>query len=247
MTNEKQNGTIGNTLKKLREEKKLSMATVASALGVSTGAYQKYENNSRDVSTLLLSTLADFYGVTTDYLLGREPEPDPLKMFNISAQAVDSDKFIEEYEKLPELAKQIFIDTMLKLSEAATKREKEDRLISIRFFERTAVSAGTGLYDDNNEYPTVKRVPDNAITRATDFCCYVSGDSMEPDYYDGDLICVKVQPSVEVGEVGVFVINGELFVKKLGANGLVSLNPKYSTIKKSPDIICQGKVLGKID
>ena len=247
MTNEKQNGTIGNTLKKLREEKKLSMATVASALGVSTGAYQKYENNSRDVSTLLLSTLADFYGVTTDYLLGREPEPDPLKMFNISAQAVDSDKFIETYEKLPELAKQIFIDTMLKLSEAATKREKEDRLISIRFFERTAVSAGTGLYDDNNEYPTVKRVPDNAITRAADFCCYVSGDSMEPDYYDGDLICVKVQPSVEVGEVGVFVINGELFVKKLGANGLVSLNPKYSTIKKSPDIICQGKVLGKID
>ena len=131
MTNEKQNGTIGNTLKKLREEKKLSMATVASALGVSTGAYQKYENNSRDVSTLLLSTLADFYGVTTDYLLGREPEPDPLKMFNISAQAVDSDKFIETYEKLPELAKQIFIDTMLKLSEAATKREKEDRLIRI--------------------------------------------------------------------------------------------------------------------
>lgn len=90
-------------------------------------------------------------------------------------------------------------------------------------------------------------MPDNAITRAADFCCYVSGDSMEPDYYDGDLICVKVQPSVEVGEVGVFVINGELFVKKLGANGLVSLNPKYSTIKKSPDIICQGKVLGKID
>lgn len=127
MTNEKQNGTIGNTLKKLREEKKLSMATVASALGVSTGAYQKYENNSRDVSTLLLSTLADFYGVTTDYLLGREPETDPLKMFNISAQAVDSDKFIEEYEKLPELAKQIFIDTMLRLSQAAVE-QSEDKM-----------------------------------------------------------------------------------------------------------------------
>ena len=127
MTNAKQNGTIGNTLKKLREEKKLSMATVASALGVSTGAYQKYENNSRDVSTLLLSTLADFYGVTTDYLLGREPETDPLKMFNISAQAVDSDKFIEEYEKLPELAKQIFIDTMLRLSQAAVE-QSEDKM-----------------------------------------------------------------------------------------------------------------------
>lgn len=247
MTTEKRNGTIGSTLKRLREAKKLSMAAVASALDVSVGAYQKYENNTRDVSTTLLNSLADFYGVTTDYLLGREPAADPLAGLDINVEQVDSDNFIKAYEMLPESVKQIFIDTMLKLSEAAAKREKEDRLISIRFFERTAVSAGTGLYDDNNEYPTVKRVPDNAITRAADFCCYVSGDSMEPDYYDGDLICVKVQPSVEVGEVGVFVINGELFVKKLGANGLVSLNPKYSTIKKSLDIICQGKVLGKID
>lgn len=232
----------------IRNKYGYSKRTVSEKTGIPYTTYIKYESGERkDLSMQALCKLADFYGVSVDYLLGREPETDPLKMFNISAQAVDSDKFIEEYEKLPELAKQIFIDTMLKLSEAATKREKEDRLISIRFFERTAVSAGTGLYDDGNEYPTVKRVPDNAITRAADFCCYVSGDSMEPDYYDSDLICVKVQPSVEVGEVGVFVINGELFVKKLGANGLVSLNPKYSTIKKSPDIICQGKVLGKID
>lgn len=237
-----------DVLKQLRKSRGFeSMKEFCNAVGISFNTYQNYETGKRVPTADMLITLADFYGVSVDYLLGREPETDPLKMFNISAQAVDSDKFIEEYEKLPELAKQIFIDTMLKLSEAATKREKEDRLISIKFFERTAVSAGTGLYDDNNEYPTVKRVPDNAITRAADFCCYVSGDSMEPDYYDGDLICVKVQPSVEVGEVGVFVINGELFVKKLGANGLVSLNPKYSTIKKSPDIICQGKVLGKID
>ena len=237
-----------DVLKQLRKSRGFeSMKEFCNAVGISFNTYQNYETGKRVPTADMLITLADFYGVSVDYLLGREPETDPLKMFNISAQAVDSDKFIEEYEKLPELAKQIFIDTMLRLSQAATKREKEDRLISIKFFERTAVSAGTGLYDDNNEYPTVKRVPDNAITRAADFCCYVSGDSMEPDYYDGDLICVKVQPSVEVGEVGVFVINGELFVKKLGANGLVSLNPKYSTIKKSPDIICQGKVLGKID
>lgn len=215
-----------NNIKNVREQKNMTQKECADAFGVTLRAWQTYEQGVSEPKYEMLCKIADYFCVSVDYLLNREPETDPLKMFNISAQAVDSDKFIEEYEKLPELAKQIFIDTMLKLSEAATKREKEDRLISIRFFERTAVSAGTGL---------------------ADFCCYVSGDSMEPDYYDGDLICVKVQPSVEVGEVGVFVINGELFVKKLGANGLVSLNPKYSTIKKSPDIICQGKVLGKID
>lgn len=124
--------------------------------------------------------------------------------------------------------------------------DHENNLINLRFYEYTAVSAGTGLYDENNEYPTVKQVPDNAITRAADFCCYVNGHSMEPMYYDGDLICVKSQPSIEIGEIGIFVLNSEMYIKKLGANELISLNSDYPNIEKSPDIICQGKVLGKI-
>lgn len=46
-------------------------------------------------------------------------------MLNISVKEINSDKFIETYEKLPETAKQIFIDTMLKLSEAAVSGNKE--------------------------------------------------------------------------------------------------------------------------
>lgn len=120
--NDKQNGTIGNTLKTLREKRKLSMANVATALGVSVSAYQKYENNTRDVSTILLNSIADFYGVTTDYLLGREPQPNPLAMLNIS---VNDKKFIEIYNELSDLHKQIFIDTMIKLSEAGEQPKKK--------------------------------------------------------------------------------------------------------------------------
>lgn len=122
----------------------------------------------------------------------------------------------------------------------------KSNLINLRFYEYTAVSAGAGLYDDNNEIPTIKQVPNNTITRAADFCCYVNGDSMEPMYYNGDLICVKFQPSVEIGEIGIFVLDSEMYIKKLGANELISLNPDYPNIKKTPNIICQGKVLGKI-
>lgn len=236
-----------NNIKTIREKKGMTQKECADAFGVTLRAWQTYEQGVSEPKYEMLCRIADFYGVTTDYLLGREPAADPLAGLDIDVARVDSDSFIKAYEKLPESVKQVFIDTMLKLSEAAAEREKEDRLISIRFYERAAVSAGTGLYDDNNEYPTVKRVPDSAMTRSADFCCYVSGDSMEPEFYDGDLICVKKQPSVEVGEIGIFAINSELFVKKLGANGLISLNPKYDIIKKSPDIICQGKVLGKIE
>lgn len=236
-----------NNIKAIREKKNMTQKDCADTFGVTLRAWQTYEQGVSEPKYEMLCRIADFYGVTTDYLLGREPAADPLAGLDIDVERVDSDSFIKAYEKLPESVKQVFIDTMLKLSEAAAERQKEDKLISIRFYEKTAVSAGTGLYDDNNEYPTVKRVPDNAITRQADFCCYVSGDSMEPEFNDGDLICVKEQPSVEVGEIGIFVINNELFVKKLGTDGLISLNPEYDTIKKSPDIICQGKVLGKIE
>jgi SOS-response transcriptional repressor LexA len=89
-------------------------------------------------------------------------------------------------------------------------------------------------------------VPDSSIAREADFCCYVSGHSMEPLFSDGDLICVKAQQSVDIGEIGIFVLNGEMYIKKLGANELISLNSDYPNIKNSPDIKCQGKVLGKI-
>ena len=68
---EKKNGIIGETLKQLREQKGLSMSAISNEFGISLGAYQKYENNTRDVSTTLLKTIADFYNVSADYLLGR--------------------------------------------------------------------------------------------------------------------------------------------------------------------------------
>lgn len=233
-------------LQSLRKQKGLTQGEISEIIGVKLSTYQKYERDVIFPPYDTLCRIADFYGVTTDYLLGREPAPDPLQNLDIEVDNVSDMKFIEAYEKLPECVKQIFIDTMLKLSQAGTDQQKEDKVINIKFYESTVVSAGTGQYDDRNEYPLIKQVPETPITKNADFCCYVSGDSMEPMYYDRDLIFVKSQPSVEIGEIGIFVIDSEMFLKKLGSDELISLNPKYPNIKKSPDIICQGKVLGKI-
>ena len=117
-----------DVLKQLRKSRGFeSMKEFCNAVGISFNTYQNYETEKRIHTADMLITLADLYGVSVDYLLGREPETDPLKMFNISAQAVDSDKFIEEYENLPERAKQIFIDTMLRLSQAAVE-QSEDKM-----------------------------------------------------------------------------------------------------------------------
>lgn len=110
---------IAEQLANIRKLKKLTMKDVAESIGVSLSAYQKYENGTRDVSTEMINKIADFYGVTTDYLLGREEQPNPLATLNVT---VNDEKFIEIYQDLPDYAKQIFIDTMIKLTEAAKKK-----------------------------------------------------------------------------------------------------------------------------
>ena len=116
---------IGTRLKELRSKSGLTISGLCEKLQMNQNTYAKYERDERDVSTETLSKLADFYGVTTDYLLGREPIKNPLQGLNIGVEAVDSEKFIEEYDKLPDIVKQVFIDTMLKLSEAAIQRDGE--------------------------------------------------------------------------------------------------------------------------
>lgn len=109
---------IGNRLKELRTAKALTIQQLCEQIGINHNTYAKYERNERDVSTETLSMLADFYGVTTDYLLGREEQPNPLATLNIK---VNNDKFIETFQSLPDYAKEIFVETMTKLAEAAKK------------------------------------------------------------------------------------------------------------------------------
>ena len=89
---------------------------------ISYNTYQNYEAGKRLPTAEMLMKISDFYGVTTDYLLGREPQPNPLATLNVN---VNDDKFIEIYSQLPEYAKQIFVDTMLKLSEAGQQPKKK--------------------------------------------------------------------------------------------------------------------------
>lgn len=59
-------------IKDIRTRKNLTQADVANALGVSSVVYSRYETGSRQPSIDVLIQLADIFGVTVDYLLGRQ-------------------------------------------------------------------------------------------------------------------------------------------------------------------------------
>jgi phage repressor protein C with HTH and peptisase S24 domain len=202
--------------------------------------YQRYEKNDTDVSTDMLIKLADFYGVSTDYLLGREPrQPKRITEQDKDLEAA----FLEVYRTLPEDVRK---DILEGIKDAVLGLYSRPQMISIRYIN-AAASAGLGelLSDYQNAEDVL--VPLSPESRKADFVLRVHGDSMEPMFSDGDHVLVKQQDTIDPGEIGIFAQNGEGFIKKLGENVLISLNEKYSEIPLDDSSRCFGKVLGKID
>jgi len=65
---------IAERLKKLRKERNLRQVDLANFLGIGTRTYQYYEGDDHRPDYEMLIALADFFDVTTDYLLGRSDE-----------------------------------------------------------------------------------------------------------------------------------------------------------------------------
>lgn len=62
---------FGNRIQELRKEKKLRQEDMAKELGITPRHYQKMEYGNVNIPTLTLCALADYFEVTTEYLLGR--------------------------------------------------------------------------------------------------------------------------------------------------------------------------------
>lgn len=70
-------------LKALRVRNKLSQQQVADILEIKQQQYQRYESGAREIPVHLLIKLADFYGVSLDYIAGRTAEPQTDEFKNI--------------------------------------------------------------------------------------------------------------------------------------------------------------------
>lgn len=66
-------------IRDLREDRDLNQTQIAKILGMSQTGYSKYETGENDIPTSILIKLADFYNVSTDYLLGRTNNPNFYK------------------------------------------------------------------------------------------------------------------------------------------------------------------------
>ena len=172
----------------------------------------------------------DSYGQeTVSYILDREAE----RVTSLQKQA----DHIKQLESRPAALSGISLD------------DSEDRMRFLSYYQRMA-SAGNGefLFPD---IPTdLIVVPDTPLSRRADFVIGINGKSMEPTYFDGDKVLVEKTNSVSIGEIGIFIVGTECFIKEAGNDRLISHNKDK---EKYPDIIPDerrintiGRVLGRI-
>ena len=136
---------LKDNLKVLRESKGLTKKQVAAGVGITDRAYIAYEYGERDVSTETLSKLADFYGVTTDYLLGREPAPDPFANLGLCEESEED--VIDKYMSLPPNIRACLMDVLLQLADAA-KRRKNAQPDGTQGSSKLSISTTLGTIED---------------------------------------------------------------------------------------------------
>lgn len=238
---------IGETLKTLRDEKGLTLKQMGEILGVSHMTYQRYEKNDTDVSTDMLTKLADFYGVSADYLLGRTEikamaGTSPAEQLDVTAA---EQEIIRRYTEFPEEVRLLLLETIRKLVGLPDAPEDLRPVIVFTRCHRMKASAGMGYDLDNEDEWRDIRIYDCPEAYQADFAVEVDGDSMEPDYHDGEIVFVRLSEDVPVGAVGLFIHDGRGYIKERGEKYLISRNPDYPDIHGECRAV--GVVIGKAE
>ncbi len=168
---------------------------------------------------------------------------------------------IKKYRKLDDRGKEI-IETvldkeLLRTEELQAKQahihQLEQRIvtelvhrITIPLYGKFA-SAGSGAYLFDDIPTDTIEVEDTPTARKADFVIGVDGDSMEPDFYDGDKVFVKKTTDLDIGDIGIFLKGSDCYLKELGEDRLISHNKTYKDIYADEEIRRIGKVIGKVE
>lgn len=114
-------------LKRARENAGLTQTQAAQKIGVSDGTYKNYEQGKREPNGDKIVTIANAFGVTTDYLLGRptaQPPTDALeRLFTEKSFSALEEELLRKYMELPHEARQAVVQFINDATITARRRQ----------------------------------------------------------------------------------------------------------------------------
>lgn len=224
---------IGNQIKTFRKSAGFTQDELAKRLNTTKQTISRYEKGDRKANQDMLFELCDIFGVSID---------DFFPSQNETLQSPTTSPIQTIYDQLhqPRQAKVLnYAERQLKeqRNEEETRENEVSEVIqlySYDYYDHPA-SAGTGQYLNDVR---VERI-ELPVDIDADFVIPIKGDSMEPDYHDGDLVFIQTSVDLNDGVIGVFNYNGDAYIKQLVIDKeqayLHSLNPAYKDMPITPE------------
>ena len=229
---------LGNSIKELRKSKKLTQKNLAELTGFKQNTISNHENGNRQLDETDIRVYAEALGVSPQYLF------DSAKPSSIEVTPTPTTSQIQSiYDQLEPPGQRKVITYAEKLRDEQEKRRKAKKnevsekvidLYQVEVVSETAAASGFNYgfgYDDTDrETIEVDEQPPRH-----DIATKVSGDSMQPDYQDGDILyLVDKGLTTYNGDLAVIAYGDRSYFKKIytenGRLRLVSLNDKYEDI-----------------
>ena len=231
--------SFGEKIRESRKQKGLTQKQLADLIGAAHNSISDWENNKNKPDPDTIELLCGVLKITPNYLLASTEDD-----FSPREKGI-----IKKYRDLDPHGKEMVDFTLLKEWERSTADRKQKNTSAaqddihntnvrlINYYYRLA-SAGTDqiVFD----MPPTKRIeiPNIPEYKRVDYAIGVNGNSMEPVYHDGDMLLVEMTDEIDLGDVGIFLVDNESYVKKLGDGELISLNPEYGNIPLTENSKC---------
>lgn len=213
------NSEIIDLIRKICVEKDISLSELARRTDMAKSAISRYFNKSRQFPLNRVNDFAKALNTTPEYLLDVTPNSIVLDDINTIYSQLE-----------PPRQDKVFTYAKEQLKEQKLLQDKSS-LYEVKVTEKLAAGLGYS-YQESNEVFLVYTDNDNLPNY--DIASYITGDSMEPRYHDGDVALIQLGYDSIHGGVYAVDYDGESYLKKVFFENdrirLVSINKKYDDI-----------------
>lgn len=225
---------LSDNIKFFRKQSKLTQKGLAEKLNVAPTAISAWEVGRNKPLMDNVEQMASIFGVSKSKLLGDEvyelEKSVPSELTSSTLQKITSTSSQLEHKR-----QLIVLNTAeAQLNEQNTvenSKDTVDKLFSYDFYDQ-ALSAGTGQYLNDVRVETIE-LP---VDYDADFVVPVYGNSMEPEYYSGDCVFVKLSVDLSDGDIGVFEYYGDAYIKQLLINDEGAFLHSFNQCGDYPDM-----------
>lgn len=240
---------VSTKIRQLLDENNLKQSHLADKLDIPRSSFNEYVRGNALPRPGNVQKIADFFGLLKSDI---DPRFKTEKQENIDNSLISQiNTKVTRLHKTRQKKVLTFADKQLKEQELEvnnqnTVNEPQAIYYTYNYYDQPA-SAGTGQYLNDVQVEQIE-LP---IDVDADFVVPIYGDSMEPEYYSGDYVFVKLSVDLSSGDIGVFELYGDAYIKELVINDsgayLHSLNPKYDDIlvDADSDFRIIGEVVGR--